>query len=195
MTRIIICRHGNTFDKGDIVRRVGARTDLPLSTSGREQVKNLARELSGFNFAQAYCSALIRTQQTAVAIINEETPLETLNFLTEIDYGADENKPEEEVVARLGQDMIDLWDLEAIVPDGWLVNPEALIHAWETFFDTHQGEDKDILVVTSNGVARFVLDVITNPDFKTPRKLRTAAYGIVELSANKTELILWDKRA
>ena len=146
MTRIIICRHGNTFDKGDIVRRVGARTDLPLSTSGREQVKNLARELSGFNFAQAYCSALIRTQQTAVAIINEETPLENLNFLTEIDYGADENKPEEEVVARLGQDMIDLWDLEAIVPDGWLVNPEALIHAWETFFDTHQGEDKDILV-------------------------------------------------
>lgn len=195
MTRIIICRHGNTFDKGDIVRRVGARTDLPLSTSGREQVKNLARELSGFNFSQAYCSALIRTQQTAVAIINEETPLETLNFLTEIDYGEDENKPEEEVVARLGQDMIDLWDLDAIVPDGWLVNPEALIHAWETFFDTQKGEDKDILVVTSNGVARFVLDVITNPDFKTPRKLGTAAYGIVELSANKTELILWDKRA
>ena len=34
MARVIICRHGNTFDKGDLVRRVGARTDLALSKSG-----------------------------------------------------------------------------------------------------------------------------------------------------------------
>ena len=121
MSRIFICRHGNTFDKGDIVRRVGARTDMPLSTSGRQQAEELARALSKFNFAQAYCSALIRTQQTAVAIISEETPLETLDFLTEIDYGEDENKPESEVVARLGQDILDLWDIDAIAPQGWKV--------------------------------------------------------------------------
>ena len=64
-----------------------------------------------------------------------------------------------------------------------------------SFFDTQRRSNEDILVVTSNGVARFVLDVITNPDFDTPRKLRTAAYGVVELSPNKTELLFWDKRA
>ncbi|MFZ4686424.1 MAG: histidine phosphatase family protein [Hyphomonadaceae bacterium] len=36
-TRIFIVRHGNTFDKGDVVTRVGGRTDLPLSTSGSAQ--------------------------------------------------------------------------------------------------------------------------------------------------------------
>ena len=195
MSRIFICRHGNTFDKGDIVRRVGARTDMPLSTSGRQQAEELARALSKFNFAQAYCSALIRTQQTAVAIISEETPLETLDFLTEIDYGEDENKPESEVVARLGQDILDLWNIDAIAPQGWKVDPEEIIAAWVSFFDTQRRSNEDILVVTSNGVARFVLDVITNPDFDTPRKLRTAAYGVVELSPNKTELLFWDKRA
>ncbi len=195
MTRIIICRHGNTFDKGEVVTRVGARTDLALSSSGREQVKTLAQELSNYNFAKAYCSPLMRTQQTAMAIISPETPLETLDFLREIDYGIDENKPEAEVVARLGQDMIDLWDLEAIVPDGWIVNPEKLIYDWAKFFDEHIGHDGDILVVTSNGVARFVLDVITNPNLDIARKLRTAAYGLIKLDAGKIELQFWDKRA
>ena len=195
MTRIVICRHGNTFDKGDVITRVGARTDLPLSSSGRKQVQALAADLSLYNFAHAYCSPLIRTQQTAAAIIKAETPLETLDFLKEIDYGIDENKPETEVIARLGQDMIDLWDLDAIVPDGWHVDPEAIIHAWEMFFDAHKDTDKDILVVTSNGIARFILDVISNPNADLPRKLRTAAYGLINLSADKIEIKFWDKRA
>jgi len=106
------------------IHRVGARTDLPLSSSGRAQAEILAAELSEYSFTHAYCSPLMRTQQTAMAIISPEIPLETLEFLTEIDYGEDENKPESEVIARLGQDMLDLWDLEAIVPEGWHVNPD-----------------------------------------------------------------------
>jgi transcriptional regulator GlxA family with amidase domain len=31
MTTLIIARHGNTFEDGETPRRVGARTDLPLS--------------------------------------------------------------------------------------------------------------------------------------------------------------------
>ncbi len=195
MTRIIICRHGNTFDKGDIVTRIGARTDLPLSSSGRQQMKALRQILSSYNFSRAFCSPLIRTQQTAHAIISPETPLEILEFLTEIDYGEDENKAETEVINRLGQDVIDLWDLAAVVPTGWKVDPEALIQAWETFFEDHRSHDEDILVVTSNGIARFVLDVVHNPDMNLPRKLRTAAYGCISLKDGATLLDYWDKRA
>ena len=39
---IYIVRHGNTFDKGDVVTRVGARTDLGLSSSGQTQAEALA---------------------------------------------------------------------------------------------------------------------------------------------------------
>ena len=59
MARVIICRHGNTFDKGDLVRRVGARTDLALSKSGIKQANFLAEQFSplksGYNFSKAYC--------------------------------------------------------------------------------------------------------------------------------------------
>ena len=47
-TRILICRHGNTFDKGELVTRVGSRTDLKLSSSGIDQSKLLSKELSPF---------------------------------------------------------------------------------------------------------------------------------------------------
>ena len=195
MTRIVICRHGNTFDKDDVVTRVGAHTDLPLSSSGREQAKQLAQELSGFNFTKAYCSPLIRTRQTAVAVIKPETSLQVLEFLTEIDYGEDENKPESEVIARHGQDILDLWDLEGIPPKGWKVDVEGVIKAWRLFFDNHRKLDEDILVMTSNGIARFVHDAIDVTDLDMTRKLRTAAFGLVELNAKKTDILYWDTRS
>ncbi|MEO1406790.1 MAG: histidine phosphatase family protein, partial [Pseudomonadota bacterium] len=72
MTDIYIVRHGNTFDKGDIVTRVGARTDLPLSSSGEAQADRLAthfRDIAPNGFTAAYCSELQRTRQTAETIL------------------------------------------------------------------------------------------------------------------------------
>ena len=201
MIRIVICRHGNTFDKGDVIRRVGARTDLPLSISGIDQARGLAAyfkpELSGYNFSRAFCSPLLRTYQTADFILNaghNVDDLRVLEFLTEIDYGVDENKAEDEVVARLGQEAIALWDEKAVPPDGWDVNPAALISAWKNFLSQQTADDEDILVVTSNGIARFALDAVNKISTDAPRKLRTAAYGIIEIANGHTKLTAWDNR-
>lgn len=197
MTRIVIARHGNTFDRGDIIRRVGARSDLPLSSSGRAQALQLAQHLSAhFDFKTAYCSELSRTRQTADTILKaHNAELTVLPFLTEIDYGEDEGKAESEVVARLGAKAIKLWDEAAIVPQGWLVDPDVLRSSWADFFEAHKGKGEDILVVTSNGTARFVLDVITGAEKDTPLKLGTAAYGLVTLDSGQATLKSWDRRA
>ena len=201
MTRIIICRHGNTFDKNDVITRVGARTDLPLSISGVDQARALAAHFnpqsSGYNFKLAFCSPLIRTYQTADFILTEGhdvKSLTALEFLTEIDYGVDENRPEDEVIARLGQDAISLWDEKAISPQGWDVEPEALIQSWKSFLSDHQKHDCDILVVTSNGIARFALDAVDEIATDAPRKLRTAAYGIIEIRNSYATITAWDRR-
>lgn len=202
MTRIVICRHGNTFDKGDVITRVGARTDLPLSISGIDQVRGLAKhfspESSEFQFETAYCSSLLRTYQTADFILtsgHNAKSLTVLDFLTEIDYGKDENKPEQDVIARLGHAAIRLWDEKAIPPEGWDVNPSALTQSWKSFFKQHQNQGHDILVVTSNGVARFALDAVDEIATDAPRKLRTAAYGIVDIENGHSKLTTWDIRA
>lgn len=202
MTRIVICRHGNSFDKGDVVTRIGARTDLPLSISGIDQARGLTKQFSsgtsGFEFKLAFCSSLLRTYQTADFILTSGHDVKSLNilkFLTEIDYGVDENKPEEQVVARLGRDAITLWDEKAIPPEGWDVNPEELIQSWKDFFARYMDHEGDILVVTSNGIARFALDAVDEITTDAPRKLRTAAYGIIEIENGHSKLTAWDIRA
>ena len=53
MARLFVVRHGNTFDTGDVVTRVGGRTDLPLSKSGKAQAEKLAAHFAGTRFAAA----------------------------------------------------------------------------------------------------------------------------------------------
>ena len=156
---LYIARHGNTFDKGDIVTRVGGRTDLSLSISGREQAKALSRAFASINLGACYSSPLRRTMGTAEAICSpHDLTIKPAEFLREIDYGPDENKPETQVVARLGQKAILDWDEMSKVPNGWNVDPDMYIKAWSDFVTTLTLDNT--LVVTSNGVARFVIDAL-----------------------------------
>lgn len=194
MGRIFIVRHGNTFDKGDVITRVGARTNLPLSSSGVTQAEALSEHFRSHAFGRSYCSTLIRTKQTAKTILkNRHQHPHVLPFLTEIDYGPDENKPEEEVIARLGQDAISRWDKDAIPPDGWLVDPNEIKQGWTDFFASHADYDDDTLLVTSNGIARFALD-IARPIGLFSRKLKTGAYGVVEFQNSWPVTTAWNVR-
>ena len=194
MGRIFIVRHGNTFDKGDVITRVGARTDPPLSSSGVTQAEALFENFKLHSFGRSYCSTLIRTKQTAKTILkNRDQRLKVLPFLTEIDYGPDENKSEEDVIARLGQDAIARWDKDAIPPNGWLVNPNETKQGWTDFFASHADYDDDTLLVTSNGIARFALD-IASPTGEFSRKLKTGAYGVVEFQNSWPVTTAWNVR-
>jgi len=201
MARIVICRHGNTFDKGDTVTRVGARTDLPLSASGQAQAEALrgffSPNASDYNFKRAYCSALMRTQQTAATILQSGHSVQQpdiLEFLTEIDYGPDENMPEDAVIARIGAGAILAWDQEAQVPDGWGVDSELIIKSWRTFMKDHADSDEDILVVTSNGIARFALQAISPAPSVSNIKLGTGAFGTFVSQTGQMTLKTWNQR-
>lgn len=161
-TRLLIARHGNTFAPGDIVTRVGGRTDLPLVPSGLQQGRELGLFLKQSELFPdiVFSAGLQRARQTAehaLAALGINPPIRQLDIFNEIDYGPDENKPETDVIARLGPDALKAWDEQAIVPDGWLVDPAAIINAWQDFAEMlcrdYQGQT--VLVVTSNGIARF----------------------------------------
>lgn len=196
--RLFIVRHANTFDKGDVVTRVGGRTDLPLSSSGREQAVKLAEHLvsAGVAFKSARSGPLKRTRETANAILGvrpDAPALTTDLFLREIDYGPDENRPEDDVVARIGKDALDLWETQNIPPKGWRVDPQALIGNWQETFAELRDEAGDHLIVTSNGIARFALTAAgaTGHD----GKLATGAYGVVELDGEAVRIAAWNVRA
>ncbi len=106
-TTLIVARHGNTFEKGDVILRVGARTDLPLTAEGRAQGRRLGTKLAelGWQPTAFYSAPLRRALETSAEIaaaqgVNAEPIVE--NFLTELDYGVDDGRPEAEVARRLG---------------------------------------------------------------------------------------------
>lgn len=168
MKRIVIARHGNTFGKGETPTRVGCRTDLPLVEEDRSRAVGKYLVQRGMIPDVVYAAPLKRTLQTADFILKQagcDIPVEVMEAFVEIDYGLDENKPETEVLLRLGngdleagKKVIDAWNKDATVPQGWIVDPAQIIRTWKQIGETvaaHPQEDYTVLIVSSNGIIRF----------------------------------------
>ncbi len=201
MTTLIIARHGNTFNPEDTPTRVGARTDLPLVESGREQAKKIGDYLKAQNLIPeiTYTSQLKRTIETAEIVIKQvgfPQPVYPLDIFNEIDYGIDENQTEDKVIARIGAQAIKDWDKKAIVPDGWHFNPQACIDNWKNFANHIVEDGQDIiLVVTSNGIARFAPHITGNFDnFAANHKIKlsTGALAIFEYKNDQWIVKNWN---
>ena len=204
MTTLIIARHGNTFGPKDTPTRVGKHTDLPLVDKGRSQAQAIGHYLKTHHMIPdvAYTSNLKRTIETAdIALKSAEVvcPIQKHSMFDEIDYGPDENKPEADVINRIGHDAIQAWDTHATVPNGWIANPDNIIKNWHSFSDSLRSSadasQRTILVVTSNGVARFA-PYITG-DFETFRqnhtiKLATGALGILKYQKEHWSVQGWN---
>ena len=189
MTTLIIARHGNTFEKNETPRRVGARTDLPLVESGRTQARSLGAWLkrSSLYPSVVYTSELQRTKQTAEIALKEAgyiEPIFPLKIFNEIDYGVDENKTENDVMARIGAQSIKEWDEKAIVPQGWNFDPAQCIEDWKNF-SNHIVEDKQdcVMVVSSNGIIRFAPHITNDFDgFSAKHALKVSTGAVCVLS-------------
>ena len=198
MTRLLIARHGNTFGPNEIVRRVG-KTDLSLSESGLLQGRALGNYLKNNLLVPnvIFTSSLKRTQQTAneaQKTMKTSLSLQPLTIFNEVDYGVDENQPEEMVVARLGRDALMAWEKEAKVPLGWRVNPDEIVNNWYEFGNMiikhYLGQI--ILVVTSNGIARFAPYLTGNfPEFITNHSIKIAT-GCFSIFQHQNYREHWD---
>ncbi len=224
-TTLIVARHGNTFEKGDVILRVGARTDLPLTAEGLAQGRRLGEKLAelGLRPTAFYSAPLRRTLETATEIaasqgVNVKTVVE--DFLTELDYGEDDGRPEAEVARRLGKvelgnaaenatpetletaglASLKRWDAERRLPLGWAFLQERVDRLgddWRSFasriVERHSGET--VVATTSNGIARFATAILP-PDAPIPEKLKlaTGAFGVFVWNGESWRLDAWNVR-
>lgn len=205
MTKLVVIRHGNTFEAEETPRRVGAKTDIPLTDAGLHQAEKLGMMLKkrGLAPVQVFSSPLRRTMQSAhVASEAAGTPCfpQVEEFLREIDYGVDENQVEEKVIARLGEDALKKWEEEAILPSGWNLDIGTVIDGWKDLaaFVRAEHEGEVVWAVTSNGIARFAPHItgdFTRFASEHGLKLKTGACGILECNEHGMWRVLeWNLR-
>lgn len=201
---LVIVRHGNTFAPNETPTRVGAKTNIPLVEEhrGRSAGKYLLQK--NIIPSKVFAAPLKRTMQTAQLIIDEmglNMNIIPENDFTEIDYGADENKTEQEVMLRLGKqyaqennlaitntseletfgkNIIEQWNSKAIVPKGWHVDVDTIVNAWKNFAE-HIADNETALICTSNGIIRFAPYIMGNnaiPAFMSKYDLKVATGSV-----------------
>ena len=225
VTRLIVVRHGNTFNSGDVILRVGSATDIPLTEKGMLQGEAVGKSLQQQNYSidVVFHAPLLRTTQSAAGILKSfpDAEVNTAEFLTELDYGQDDGKPEDDVLLRLGvvesrnaitpQTSLDelraagkaalkKWDSEAILPAGWdfLAGRAAKLESdWQAFADKVVADyaGKTVVAVTSNGIARFSKVLLPQGiALDGSLKLATGAYGVYEYDGKCWRCAAWNVR-
>jgi broad specificity phosphatase PhoE len=213
---LLLARHGNTFDKGDKVVWVGARTDLPLTAKGREQAQALGDALapSAARIKRVISGPLLRTRDVAAIMCEKlnasvgegqgEAVLQPLidERLREIDYGAWEAKSTEEIEALGGGEELNAWNKLGLWPrsPAWTPSPEAIAaNATELAANcaaTLSGSDAALLV-TSNGILKFFLKLVPGAfeDMAARGALKVATGNCCALrySAKGWEIAFWDR--
>ncbi len=197
MKRLLIVRHGNTFLPGEPPRRIGARTDLPLTDEGRAQARRLGEWFAAeqLEAGPVLCGSLARTMETAellsAAMGGRGRPI-VAAWLNEIDHGPDEGQPEDQVIARLGQPALDRWDRLGEVPPGWHVDPGLRRAVWRD--QVRQLQPGTYVLVTSSGVARFAIPALIGTSMPADLKLRTGSFGVIISDAERATLVAWNVR-
>lgn len=220
---LIVVRHGNTFEKGETPRRVGAGTDIPLVAKGREQASAVATFMARENLRpdRVFAAPLRRTAESAAIIargLDIAAPVLPAGEFTEIDYGPDENKTEEETAERIGRALlaadgeggatpetaiergkaaIARWDASGVVPSGWNVDVVKIIRDWRAFADgIRPGET--VLLVSSNGIIRFAPHLLTEGyeafSNRQPIKVSTGGVCVFRDAGSGWECRLWNAR-
>ena len=204
--RLILCRHGNTFEKGDRVFFAGSREDLPLVERGRQQAVEAGEALAraGIKPAQVFCGPLKRTKETA-SIISGRTGLPSDLIidtrLNELDYGDWAGLSSDEISTRWGKDVLDSWNRNSIWPENcnWSGSERDIIAEVQSFaLDVcarFKGAEAAI-AVSSNGRLRYFLTLIEGEFERRARagtfKVGTGNICCLEEIQSKWQVLFWD---
>jgi broad specificity phosphatase PhoE len=127
--RLLLVRHGNTFEDGAPVIRVGSRSDLPLTAKGLQQATTFAAAVRGAGLAAGpfLAGPLSRTREFVRHGFGVLPRLD--DRLREIDYGNWEGKTDAKIAAEVGADMLEAWNRRCVWPQGQGWSPDENILA------------------------------------------------------------------
>lgn len=202
--RLILVRHGNTFEADQTPTFVGARTDLPLTAKGEEQGHAIAALIaSDYAPVEAVISGpLLRTRRFGEIIGAQTQNAYSIDErLREVDYGLWENQTSAAVRAEHGDALVDAWEKDGVWPVGmgWSPSLDVLKDNVAAFMaEQHKkllrADAANRVVVTSNGILRFVFSHITGKPADHEAKVGTGRFCILETTPHGWTIKAWNQK-
>jgi broad specificity phosphatase PhoE len=211
--KLLLVRHGNTFETDQTPVRVGANEDMPLTAAGEGQARALAAELkkAGIRPGLFVCGPLKRTRRhTAILMADLDAPgtAEIDPRLTEIDYGPWGGLSDQDIVARFGPAArleLDAWEKESRWPTEsvqWLPGAETVrrnITDLTAGLSARLGADETALVCSSNGILRYFLDLtpegLAGHQAAGKAKMATGAASQLDVAGKDVRVQFWNIKA
>jgi 2,3-bisphosphoglycerate-dependent phosphoglycerate mutase len=111
MAALILVRHGQSIY--NLENRFTGNLDIALTPLGREEARIAGGKLTGFTFAIAYTSTLIRAQETLRIILEEikqtGIPIVQNSALDERMYGNLQGLNKAETAAKYSEAQVEIW--------------------------------------------------------------------------------------
>jgi broad specificity phosphatase PhoE len=199
--RLILARHGNTFEAGETPVWVGAREDYPLTAKGEEQSRAIGAALSdaGILPARIIAGPLKRTREGAALAARAcgfAGAVEIDERLKEIDYGVWGGRSDADIAAEWGAGAIEAWRERSVVPDGagWSPDPRTIeAHAMAVLGALAQNPGGDVLLISSNGILRYFHRLIAGAGAPPEdAKVKTGHMGAARLTGGVWRLEFWN---
>jgi len=186
--RLILARHGNTFEKGEVPLQIGARTNLPLTQYGINQAAMIAKYLKDQKIVPTaiFAGSLLRQTQSAEVVAKEfGQSYRYEKALNEIDYGPWEGLSAEEIESRWPQEFID-WNSQGKWAEGIFGRSfeEHKLSMEKWFLELKKSNDQNgcIVAFTSNGLLR---------SFRS-EKVKTGHFCEMELLHDSLQIKKWN---
>lgn len=207
--RLILLRHGNTFNDNEIPYQVGLKSDLPLTETGRlqaSQFTNYLKTQSTPPFA-IYSGALVRQSKTA-SILHQAFPGSVLyrgeQAFDEIDYGAWEGLTVEEIEAKWEPEY-HAWQNRAVWPQR-IFGQDLSFHltklkAWLDNLQQMTPDNTLVIAISSQGIIRLLLtfipnlwDKIVSEKAMGDYKVGTGRYCELQITSGKLSIVSWNQK-
>ncbi|MEY4699945.1 MAG: hypothetical protein RL326_132 [Pseudomonadota bacterium] len=197
---VILCRHGNTFTKGEKVVMVGAKEDLPLTDEGLRQAASVGEALRcvASKINRIVSGPLQRTRVFADIVKQSSgtsAPISIDARLTELDYGAWSGLSNEEIVALSGEEALRQWQEHGVRPPHMRFEPsaESLAHELTSLLRELETQSGVCVVVSSNGRLREFRRLIeSNDTIRGDGKVRTGGSCVLVLSSSGWKIVAWN---
>ena len=193
-TRFILVRHGETASSKE--RRFAGATDTPLSETGHEQARALAKRLRPVRIDAMHVSPLTRCQQTAFAITETTGRKATLvEDLRECHFGDWEDLTITEVLEKWPDDLQKWATDDTIPPPGgecWADLGDRVERWFKEALERY--ENRTVLAVTHGGailsLVRRVLGI--QRDAMDAFLVETGSLSMLHCSDGRKRIRLWN---